>query len=172
MPTSYCRELPMARNESDRDDLLREATALRPRVEWHVPGEPDTVMAGLKRDGGLSIYFGSDPVYQFTARGQLRRAFVDGDLFRTQGTTLARLQRVRDDSATTLRRTDLSAQELESFLNDMEHRLAGLLHAHQAEQVIVVGLVADGPLPDFSAILTAALAASPQLAPAFSTRRR
>ena len=97
----------MARIESDREDLIREATALQQRVEWAVPGEPEPVVTGFKRDGSLSVYFGQDPVYQFNPTGQLRRAYVEDFLFRTQGDTLARpprpgrrgTRRIRDRDA-------------------------------------------------------------------------
>ena len=64
----------MARNESDREDLIREATALRNRIEWKIPDEPELVFAGIRSDGSLAIYFGPDPVYQFSIDGGLRRA--------------------------------------------------------------------------------------------------
>jgi len=60
-----------------------------------VPGEPENVIARFRADGSPSIYFGSDPVYHFDEAGRLRRAFVEEQLFRTQGDTLARLTRTR-----------------------------------------------------------------------------
>ena len=85
----------MARHETDRENLMLEATALIRRAEWSIPSHSDPIVAGFKRSGGWSLYFGSDPVYQFDADGRLRRAFVDGQIWRTQGTTLAGLRRER-----------------------------------------------------------------------------
>lgn len=116
----------MARQEADREDLLAEATALVRRAELRIAGEPSLIVAGVRDNGCWSIYFGSDPVFHFDAHGQLRRAFFDGKLLRTQGTTLARLTRVRTDSTTTLQRRDLDAAELDEFLTTMKQRLRAL----------------------------------------------
>ena len=134
----------MSRNESDKEDLIREATALVQRAEYafvhenhsdeeartsatehnsgntSTSGDPATsnarlVTAGFRRDGSLSIYFDQDPFYQFDSEGRLRRALEAGDLFRSQQDTLARLTRVRSDTQTTLQRTDLSCAELDRF---------------------------------------------------------
>jgi hypothetical protein len=74
----------MSRNESDREDLMAEATALRRRVQLQVPGEALSIIAGFRDEGRVSIYFGPDPVYHFDEQGRLRRAFVAGRLYRTQ----------------------------------------------------------------------------------------
>ena len=134
-------EYPMARNESEREDLLREATALAERAEWRVPGEPETVVAGFQRTGSFSVYFGSDPVYQFDSEQRLRRAFVGGRLYRSQGTTLAELQRVRGPDATELRRTDLSTAKLVEFLAAAAARLDTLRRALAGDAVEVIGQV-------------------------------
>lgn len=108
---------------------MREATALKQRAEYRVPGESQPVVAGYRKDGSLSVYFGPDPCFHFDAAGRLRRAFSDGDLFRTQGSTLARLRRLRPGDSVELRRQDLSANECERFLEAARHRLTGLLSA-------------------------------------------
>ena len=127
----------MARNESDREDLLSQATALTRRIELSVPGEPELVVAGFHSNGGLSIYFGSDPVYQFNRTGRLRRGYVDGALYRTQGATLARLIRHRTATATELQRHDLAEQELEEFLAVMRRRVQRLLAAIAQNQTTI-----------------------------------
>ena len=81
----------MARNESDREDLMREAVALVRRVECETGNENDSVISGFRKCGSLSLYFGPDPVYHFDDSARLRRAFGEGFLYRTQGTTLARI---------------------------------------------------------------------------------
>ena len=105
---------------------MRDATALEPRVEIRVPEMVETIVAGWRRGGYFSIYFGSDPVYHFDGEGRLRRAFLQGDLYRTQGTTLARLKRVREDGGTQLVRHDLASHELSAFLRQMTDLLLGL----------------------------------------------
>ncbi|MGH7129995.1 MAG: hypothetical protein ACREJB_15520, partial [Planctomycetaceae bacterium] len=83
---------------------MREATALARRVEIVCPDETEPVIAGVREDGTLSVYFGADPAYHFDASGRLRRAFAAGCLYRTQGHTLARLLRRRTASVVELLR--------------------------------------------------------------------
>ena len=116
----------MARHKADREDLMADATALRERVELELPGEAEHVVAGIRDNGWLAIYFGTDPVYHFDDGGGLRRAFVAGDLFRSQGGTLARLTRTRTGSEVHLVRHDLDAAGLERFLAGMRDRLERL----------------------------------------------
>ena len=116
----------MARHESDREDLMAEATALVRRVELAVPGEDLPVVAGVRNSALLSIYFGSDPVYHFDERNRLRRAFAGGRLYRTQGNALAELTRVRTPQATELRRHDLDGPSLDEFVDRMKQRLRRL----------------------------------------------
>lgn len=117
----------MARHESDREDLMREATALTRRVELSVENFPDPVVAGFRDSAGwVSFYFGQDPTYTFDAERRLRRAFAGGNLYRTQGTTLARMIRERTPEATHLVRSDLPPDELTAFLQEMRSRLCRL----------------------------------------------
>src|SRR4029077_15594660 len=102
----------MARHEAEREDLMGEAKALRERVEYSIDGQPEAIVAGFRPTGQWSLYFGSDPVYHFAADGALRRAFCGDELYRTQGTTLARLSRVRTAEEVQLVRHDLSPVEL------------------------------------------------------------
>jgi len=140
----------MARRASRREDLLGEATALVRRAE--LAGEsfdPENcpLVAGFRPDGSLSLFLGEDPVYQFNATGQLRRGFVDGLLYRTQGVTLARLQRDRSPGdRVALLRHDLSESELASFRETMRRQLAHILDellAGKLRQVAVVPETAD-----------------------------
>lgn len=156
----------MARNESDREDLLGEATALRRRAELAVPGESELIVVGYRDHGGLSIYFGPDPVYQFDRAGRLRRGFVDGALYRTQGETLARLIRRRTASATELRRHDLTDQERDRFLATMHERLRALLDLTKKDQSTVIRRFPpdDNILADLTASCRMILAAAHPLA--------
>lgn len=116
----------MALHEQDREDLMREAIALFPRAEFRVPQESEPVFWGQKRSGQFSFYFGGDPVYQFDDQGHLRRAYLDGHLYRTQGNTLARLTKVRTADSSTLERYDLTQAELEDVLHRMADRFTRL----------------------------------------------
>jgi hypothetical protein len=128
----------MARHEADREDLMAEASALRERVELALPGEAEKTIAGFRDNGRFSLYFGPDPVFHFDADGALRRAFVAGDLYRSQAQTLARLTRSPTGSAVNLLRHDLDAIELERFLAAMRERLDRLLAALRAGAALVI----------------------------------
>ena len=116
----------MALHEQDREDLMREAIALYPRAEFQVPLESEPVFWGQKRSGQFSFYFGGDPVYQFDEQGRLRRAYLNGHLYRTQGNTLARLTKVRTADSSTLERYDLTQGELDEVLKRMADRFTRL----------------------------------------------
>lgn len=117
----------MARHEADREDLLAEATALVRRAELAGPGSPEPITAGFRKDGSLSVYFGSDPAYHLDPQGRLKRAFHSGRLYRTQGDTLAELIRERTATETMLRRRDLPADEVAHFLAEMTGRMTNFL---------------------------------------------
>src|SRR5262245_2457169 len=113
----------MARQESEREDLLREATALVERIELAPRSAAGSatahVIAGFRRDGGLSIFFGDDPVYQFNAAGELRRAYCEGKLVKAVGGRLANLSRLRTVGEVQLVRHDLSDAEELTFVDQM-----------------------------------------------------
>src|SRR4051812_13576909 len=117
----------MAREESSREDLLREATALVERIELIPDSSGELtgtrIVAGFRRDGALSIFFGDDTVYQFNAASELRRAYCDGKLFKAARGRLAALKRVRTEHELQLVRHDLSETEQATFLAEMANRL-------------------------------------------------
>ncbi|MBI1314387.1 hypothetical protein GC176_24085 [bacterium] len=163
----------MARNESDREDLIREAQGLPDRAEWQVPGEADPVVTGVKRNGSLCLYLGADPVYQFDQEGRLRRAYVAGFLYRTQGDTLARIYRERTETETTLVRHDLDTGELDAFLTSMTNRLQVLRDELANGRATLLRSVERDPLaglPDFLTLIDETLDAAPVLAPAIPGR--
>jgi len=156
----------MARHEEDREDLLAEATALVPRAELRLPGEESLLVVGWRREGRRSLYFGPDRVYHFDAAGRLRKAYVEGYLFRSQGTTLARLLRNRTSTETQLLRHDLDAGELTEFLATMRAHLQNLLAAIDRRAVEIVRVVPAGAeiLERLASAVRESLAADPPLA--------
>ncbi len=139
----------MARTETDKEDLMVEATALVARAEFSrdVNTAHETawniVTVGFKKNGSCSVYFEQDPFYQFDADGLLRRSFAGGLLFRTQSSTLAQLQRVRTDDRTTLSRTDLAAGELEDFRQRMRVHLEELQKEFANQTLTMLRCVSD-----------------------------
>ena len=162
------------RVEADREDLLAEAVNLRERIELQVPGIEHPVTIGCNDAGHWSFYFGSEPMYRFDAEGGLRRAVRDGKLYRTQGTTLAELVRVRTEQETQLQRRDLTPEQLEEFLTVARAELQQLGECYLIDQGQV--LRESGTQPDFSdrlaMVLRRFLDAEIPLAPAMPTKKR
>lgn len=152
---------------------MREATALRERAEFDVPGESESVVAGYRANNSLSLYFGQDPCYHFDAERRLRRAYIEGELYRTQGTTLARLHRDRSNRTVELRRHDLSRDELVRLVVQVEQRLTRLLAsfeastAHCIQEIPAGGQIASRLTGDLRGLTSLPLI----LAPAIAGRR-
>jgi hypothetical protein len=66
----------MAKQEQDREDLLREGKQMSLRAEASIDGV--VVVIGFRSQGQASFYFGADPVFQFNAALELRRVFHQG----------------------------------------------------------------------------------------------
>lgn len=164
----------MTRDEGHGEDLMAEATALVRRAEFTATGGRAELVAGYRGDGSLSLYFGQDPVYQFDPVGRLKRAFVDGLLYRTQGSTLARLTRDRSSTGKIgLLRHDLDVEQLGFFQRSMTDRLVGLLEeldSGRLNQSAAVPESADVSRELISA-LQVVLAAGEWLAPPFAGKR-
>jgi hypothetical protein len=136
----------MARQESDREDLLREATALVERIELAPlqAADADPIVAGFRRDGALSVYFGADPAYQFNAAGELRRAFVTDLLYKAAEGRLVSLKRVRTTTEVQLQTRTLTTTEHTEFISLMCERLQGLARQLHAGEIKVIGQVPEG----------------------------
>ncbi len=103
----------MAKHEQDREDLIREATRLVPRAQWHVGNEADPIVLGIRLPEALSIFFGADPVFHFTSDGALRRGYAGGLLWKAEHGRLVRMERRRTAQAVELvsRFVDLDEQK-------------------------------------------------------------
>lgn len=161
----------MARHEADREDLWAEAVSLTSRVG--LIGKPDSppILVGFRNNGWFSIYFGQDVMLQFTKDGGLRRAYRHGDLYRTQGATLARLRRQRSDEETTLLRQDLSPEELQEFRDWVLQTLDDFRASLAAGRLTAAREISTRPGPlqqDVLAAVQQILAAGRFLAPAIA----
>jgi hypothetical protein len=65
-------------------------------------------------------------VYHFNSLGELRRAFVDGLLYKAEGGELVSLERHRDPTETTLVSRELSSDEKHLLLDAMQRELLQL----------------------------------------------
>jgi hypothetical protein len=145
-PAGICYADGMAREESDREDLLREATALVQRIEL-APGDNAAtghIVIGFRQNGAVSFYFGADPVYQFNVAGALRRAFCDGQLIKASQGRLISLKRERSPGATRLSSRELSDEEHRVLIARMRDQLRQLATELGAGRYRVVGQVPAG----------------------------
>lgn len=131
----------MAREEHDREDLLREATALVERVELSVEGFEEPIVVGFRREGQASIFFGGDPAYHFNSRNELRRAYVTARLFKAEGGRLVALARQRSADEVALVRHALDDEEMAAFLSEVTAKLCKLRAALAARECQIIGQV-------------------------------
>lgn len=133
----------MAREEEDREDLLREATALVERVELAVDGIADHVVIGFRRTGEVSVYIGADPALHFNGRNELRRAYVEGRLLKAERGRLVSLTRERSAAKVALVRHEFNAAETVALLTDVAGRLEELRIVLSGASFRVVGQVPE-----------------------------
>ncbi|QDU94676.1 hypothetical protein [Lignipirellula cremea] len=132
----------MARQEEDREDILREATALVQRIELRLPGDSEEpVVAGFRTSGAICFYFGADPVYQFNSQGELRRGYRGGLLIKAERGKLYTLRRERTDGQVVLHRSELSAAATDELGWTMRALLGQLRDDLQAGRCTITGQV-------------------------------
>ena len=136
----------MARFEQDREDLMREATRLLPRASWSTAEIDRRIVTGIRPPGALSVYFGADPVYHFNSRGELRRAFIDGLLWKADRGRLVRMRRARSPEQTLLMATTVEADEQATRLARLQAELATFIDSVKREQTQLIESV--GPQAD------------------------
>ncbi len=134
----------MARIEEDREDLMRDATALVRRMEIQIDGQEELIFIGYKRSGYLSIYLSQDLVYHFDDSCQLRRAFIKPFLYRSEGDSLTRLARARTESTSELHSAKLSDEELVQFQLEMQNYIRTLQGALSEGLFKVIKQIPDG----------------------------
>jgi hypothetical protein len=96
----------VAKYKDDREDLMRDGTAMVHRGRWFI--DQIEVVVGFRSGGQASVYWGQDPVFQFNARHQLRRVYIDTVRLAADN---GRLVKLRQDDETSL--TAASAIRLE-----------------------------------------------------------
>ena len=131
----------MARHEEDREDLLAEATAMSERAELAVDGFDEHVFIGFRDQGAASIYFGAEPVYQFDSSDRLRRIHDDGHLLKAESGRLVSLIRRRSAGKVQLVRHELSDEETNGLLSEINRRLKTLLESLAGRRFRIVGQV-------------------------------
>lgn len=164
----------MARNESDREDLYEELRLAVPRWEFLPAGVSVPVVAGIRDDGRLLVYLTPDRTFQFDSNNRLLRAFENGTLYRTQGNTLARLQRNRTESTSGFIRHDLDADELRHFLEAVQQSLQKLLKDLESPGSKFLRSTETDPITghQLKERLFGCAVNLPLLAPAYRTKRK
>ena len=89
----------MAKQTSDREDLLRDGVQMPTRGQADIAG--NELFIGFRRTGQLSLYWNQDPVYQFNAQQELRRLFFCGTRYAAFERRLRRLDTASEDAAQT-----------------------------------------------------------------------
>jgi len=135
----------MTREVHEREDLLRDAKALMPRVQldFMTAQGKETVFAGFRGPSALSLYFDSDPVYHFNSSNQLRRAYVEDRIIKAEAGRLVAMTRMQSQTSSELLRHEMSAAEEQQFCESLATRLAKLKEAMQAKQYTVAGQVPE-----------------------------
>jgi hypothetical protein len=169
----------MRPDENGHEDLMKEAVSLVERIEFTIPGWLSPVVLGLNSQGWLFVYLGGDPMYRFDQLGRLRRALEQGYLYRTQGQTLAMLERKSSRNSpisvsrveSILVRRDLSRSELEQFRDRLVTTLRAVADNLRAEYITRQHPVDALDLPGkFREALTNVLNSPVFLAPAIVRR--
>lgn len=139
---SVGRRGDLAREAHDREDLLRDARGLSPRVELLVEssGVDITLFAGF-RGASASLYFGQDAAFHFNNRGELRRAYLADELIKADGGRLVAMRRERSATESALVSRLLTPAKQQALLAELQGRLAGLTAALAAGEFRVVGQV-------------------------------
>ena len=131
----------MARHQEDREDILREATALVERVELKLDHLAEPLVVGFRQTSGPAFFFGADPVYQFNSQGQLRRGYRHGKLIKAEAGRLIELERERTATTVNLLRHALDEQQSNEYMQQLSERLGLLGRALLGGEFQVIGQV-------------------------------
>lgn len=130
----------MTRHEADREDLLRDATALKKRIAFRTP-DGGEVFVGFRASCAASIYLDQDPAYHFNSAGQLRRAYVDGYLLKAVRGQLVRMHRQRPGGEVQLVSRPLNKTETGRLLEKVLRELQTVRDALRDQKYLIVGEV-------------------------------
>ncbi len=78
---------------------------------------------GFRPDGGWSIYFDEDPVYQFNSAGQVRRVFIAGQRLEASNGQLLQLNRQTAGGRVELTRVALAVEQQGKVCADLQNAL-------------------------------------------------
>ena len=110
-------------------------------MELQIEGFAEPIVAGFRRDGAASFYFGQDFVFQFNTANQLRRGYVEGRLYKAEAGRLVQLTRQRTANEVELLRHDCNDTETQEFLANASSKLVALQKALVDVEFRAVGQV-------------------------------
>jgi hypothetical protein len=133
----------VAREIHEREDLLRDATALVPRLQLRLKSSDavQEIFAGFRSERALSLYFDTEPVYHFNSRHELRRAFVDDRIIKAVGGKLVAMRPQRGPRSTDLVSQEFSPEEQQQFSRVLLEHLDQLRTALRTDDYELVGQV-------------------------------
>lgn len=135
----------MAKDEHDREDLLKDATGYILRVELKLEDIEPVVFCGFRDTDAFSIYWGQDEVIQFNAHKAIRRGYWQGQMIASYLGQLHWLKRDPSQARTQLSRERFSPDEQERFLKLAQTRTAQMRSRLQSNAYALIGQVpADG----------------------------
>lgn len=115
----------MAINPEKREDLMLDATAYTRRALYRDSQSGNTFFIGFRQNGGWSVYFDEDPVFQFDAGGKLRRVHFENQNYAAHNGKLCLLERERHGGRIEIQRI-YSADAERRVLEDCLKRLRAL----------------------------------------------
>lgn len=136
----------MAKQQQDKEDILREATALVNRIEIKFSRDAvskESVFVGFRRDGAISFFFGAEPVYQFNTRHEFRRGYCQGTMLKAVEGKIIQLTRIREGEQLVLLSRDYSDQQTAVFLQEMKHALLLLFKEIKGGRWSILGAVVE-----------------------------
>ena len=132
----------MAREESDREDILAEAVALIDRVQFRCDWFPDDcIVIGFRRNSAVSLFLGQDEVYHFNDTNQLRRGYWHGTLLKAESGRIVQMVRQRNERETMLRSRQLDAEQQQQVIDRLQQRLRQLGDSLRVGEMQVEGEV-------------------------------
>lgn len=136
----------MSKQQQNKEDILREATALVNRIEIKISQKAvskESVFVGFRRDGAVSFFFGAEPVYQFNTRHEFRRGYCKGAMLKADNGKICNLTRVREGDQLVLLSRDYSDEQTAEFLEEMKHALLVLYKEIRGGQWSILGAVVE-----------------------------
>jgi hypothetical protein len=129
----------MAKDAHDREDLLRDASAMDVRVELRIAGVDHSVYCGFRTCGVFSLYWNQDNVVQFNAHGELRRAFWRNRMLASYERQLHWLNRDLNSARMRLSREPLTDDELAALEEFVSQSMVQLRDSFSTNSYEVVG---------------------------------